>query len=445
MRPKPSESEKIGKQRGFFEQRFDEMLNENHPLFKLANKINWPGFDQKFGQLFRSKTGKPATPTRVVVGLLYLKHTFDFSDEEVVKRFVENVYWQYFCGFQFFQKSPPCDATVLVKWRKRMKEEGMEFLLQETLAIACEEKLLKPKDLEHVIVDTTVQEKNITFPTDAKLLNRARESLVREAQKRGMKLRQTFAREGKHLLIKYSGYSHAKQFKRARKPLRRLQTILGRVIREVERLAPEGDGRLARYLEIAKKIRLQKKTGKDKIYSVHEPEVECIAKGKAHKRYEFGCKVSIMSTNRSNWIVGAKALHGRPYDGHTIPAVLDQARRIIGRLPGSVYADKGYRGSSPPGGVRVYVSGQKRGVDKKRKMLLRRRSAVEPLIGHLKRGHRLGRNFLKGLDGDKHNALLAAAGRNMAKLLAAFFVSRLGWDFLQEIFSLAGSFSSNLT
>ncbi len=217
MRPKPSESEKIGNQRGFFEQRLDEMLNESHPLFKLANKVNWRGFDEKFGQLFRSKKGKPATPTRVVVGLLYLKHTFDFSDEEIVKRFEENPYWQYFCGFQFFQKGPPCDATVLVKWRKRMREDGMEFLLQETLAIACEEKLLKPQDLERVIVDTTVQEKNIAFPTDAKLLNRARESLVREAQNRGLKLRQTFARESKFLLVKYSGYAHAKQFKRARK------------------------------------------------------------------------------------------------------------------------------------------------------------------------------------------------------------------------------------
>ncbi len=443
MRPKPSESEKVGQQRSFFEHRLDDMLDEKHPLFKLANKINWSGFDSKFGQLFRSKKGKPATPTRVVVGLLYIKHTFNFSDEEVVLRFKENPYWQYFCGYSFFQKTPPCDATVLVKWRKRMKEEGMEFLLQETLAIACEEKLLKPQDFEHVIVDTTVQEKNIAFPTDAKLLNRARESLVREAQKQGLKLRQTFARESKILLLKYSGYSHAKQFKRAKKPIRRLQTILGRVIREVERLVPEADGRLNRYLEIAKKIHQQKKTGKDKVYSVHEPEVECIAKGKAHKRYEFGCKVSIMTTNRSNWIVGAIALHGRPYDGHTIPAVLEQARRIMGRLPGSVYADKGYRGSSPPAGVRVYVSGQKRGVDKKRKRLLRRRSAVEPVIGHLKSGNRMGRNFLKGLDGDKHNALLAAAGRNMAKLLAAFFVSRLGWEFLQEIFSFAAALTSN--
>lgn len=276
----------------------------------------------------------------------------------------------------------------------------MEFLLQETLAQAVEAKLLKPKDLENVIVDTTVQEKNIAFPTDAKLLNRARESLVREAKKEGLQLKQTFAKEGKQQLIKYAGYSHAKQFNRAKKPLKRLKVILGKVIREVERNCEDTSEKLGKYLEIAKKIASQKKSSKDKIYSVHEPEVECISKGKSHKRYEFGCKVSVMTTNRSNWIVAAKAHHGRPYDGHTIPSILNQAKKITGRLPTNVYEDKGYRGSAPPKGVTVYLSGQRRGVDKKKKKLLKRRSAVEPIIGHMKRGNRLGRNFLKGNDGD---------------------------------------------
>ena len=380
-----------------------------------------------------------------MVGLLYLKHTFNQSDESVIERLKENPYWQYFCGYQFFQTETPCTSTVLVKWRKKMGEEGMEFLLQETLAQAVEAKLLKPKDLENVIVDTTVQEKNIAFPTDAKLLNRARESLIRAAKKEGLQLKQTFAKEGKQQLIKYAGYSHAKQFNRAKKPLKRLKVILGKVIREVERNCASPSENLEKYLQLAKKIYLQKKTSKDKIYSVHEPEVECISKGKAHKRYEFGCKVSVMTTNRSNWIVAAKAHHGRPYDGHTIPSILNQAKKIIGRLPSNVFADRGYRGSAPPPGVSVYLSGQKRGVDKKKKKLLKRRSAVEPIIGHMKSDNRMGRNFLKGIEGDQNNAVLAAAGRNMAKLLAAFLCSDSIWDFLQNFAGFEVFFRSILT
>ncbi len=363
-----------------------------------------------------------------------MKHAFNQSDEQVVERFPENPYWQYFCGFQLFQQQTPCDPTVLVKWRKKMDEEGMELLLQETLAQAFEERLLKPKDLEDVIVDTTVQEKNITFPTDAKLLSRARETLVREAKKTGISLRQTYEREGKERLIKYSRYCHAKQFNRAKKPIKRLKTILGRVIRDIKRKDTGNNQKLTRYLELATKILRQKKSGKDKVYSFHEPNTECISKGKSHKRYEFGCKVSIMTTNRSNWIIGAKAIHGRPYDGHTIPIVLDQAKRIVGRLPSQVFADKGYKGSSPPEGVRVFISGQKRGIDKTRRKLLRRRSAVEPVIGHVKSGNRMGRNFLHGIEGDKISPILAAAGRNMVKLLVAFFASKFFSIFWSEIF-----------
>lgn len=426
MRPKKTEIEKTGSQRSMFEQRLDEMLDERHALYKLAHTLRWENFDKKFGPMFQER-GRPASSTRLIVGLLYLKHTFNHSDEDVVRRFKENPYWQYFCGFQFFQKEDPCDPTVLVKWRNKMGEEGVESLLQETLAQAFEQNLLKVKDLHDVVVDTTVQEKNITFPTDAKLLNRARTSLIREAKKNGLDLRQTYEKESKLQLIKYCGYTHAKQFKRARKPLKRLRTILSRMIRDIERksaLADRSSKKLHSYLELSKRIVNQRKDSKDKVYSFHESAVECIAKGKAHKRYEFGCKVSIMTTNRSNWVVGVKALHGRPYDGHTIPTVLEQARKIIGKLPARVYADKGYRGSSPPAGVEVFLSGQRRGLDEKRKKLLRRRSAIEPVIGHLKRGHRMGRNFLKGIDGDKINAVLAAAGRNMAKLLVAFFVSK---------------------
>ena len=419
MRPNDDIHRSKNGQGDLFRSRLSNLIDLNHPLCTLAEKFRWKRFEVEFGKLFSPKKGRTAVPTRIIVGLLYLKHTYNQSDEDVVARFVENPYWQHFCGFDYFQLSKPCDPTVLVKWRKRMGEEGMEILLQETLAVAHEEGILKKKDLNEVIVDTTVQEKNISFPTDAKLLDRARRTLVVDAKARGIELRQTYSREGKFQLVKYQGYCHAKQFRRAKKPLKRLKTLLGRVIRDLGRKLPEPDQILQRHLEIAGKILIQKKSGKEKIYSVHEPEVECISKGKAHKRYEFGCKVSVATTNRSNWVVGVKAMHGRPYDGHTLSAALEQVKKIVGRLPSEVYVDKGYKGSAKLVPIRVFMSGQKRGVDKRRKKLLRRRSAVEPVIGHLKDGHRMRRNFLKGLAGDKNNAILAGIGFNMAKLLAA--------------------------
>lgn len=421
MRPDDNLHRSKNSQRELFRPRLDEMINLDRPLAVLAGKINWKRFEVKFGALFSPKKGRPAVPTRVVVGLVYLKQTFNLSDEETIRRYEENPYWQYFCGFTHFDDKAPCDPSVLSRWRKRVGESGLEELLSETLAVAHAEGHIKTKELDDVTVDTTVQEKNITYPTDAKLLNRARESLVREAKKRGLELRQTYTREGKHQLIRYSRYSHAKQFRRAKKPLKRLTTILGRVIRDIERKCPEIDEPMRVKLAICKRIWRQKKSDKNKVYSVHEPEVECISKGKAHKRYEFGCKVSVTTTNKTNWVVGAKAVHGRPYDGHTFDDAMHQACRIIGRMPLRAYADKGYRGSKKIVPVTLYTSGQKRGMNLKRKKLLKRRSAVEPVIGHMKSGHRLSRNFLKGLEGDKNNAVLSGVGFNMAKLLAAIF------------------------
>ncbi|MBP9706376.1 MAG: IS5 family transposase [Oligoflexales bacterium] len=427
MRPKD-----LPKQRDLFKVSLSPILDLNHPLVVLSKKIDWLRFEAKFGDMFCQNNGRPGVPTRIVIGLLYIKHTFNLSDEEVLKRFAENPYWQYFCGCIHFENKAPCDKTVLVRWRQRMGEEGMEALLQETLAVAVKEKYLPIKDLDEVNIDTSVQEKNITFPTDAKLLNRARESLVRDAKKNGINLRQTYESEGKLKLIKYSRYCHAKQFKRAKKPLRRLKTILGRVIRDIERKCAAPDEKLQNKLILARRIWKQQKESKGKIYSIHEPGVECISKGKAHKRYEFGCKVSIVTTNRSNWVIGSKALHGRPYDGHTFNGAMDQVKKIVGKFPAVAYADKGYRGATLPEGTRLFLSGQKRGVDAQRRKKLNRRSAIEPVIGHLKSGHRLSRNFLKGIDGDKNNTILAGIGFNMAKLIAAIFLPNFISHFLQN-------------
>lgn len=412
------------------------MVNPNHELVKLTNVMDWRAFDEKFGGFFALEKGRPPIKTRVVVAVFYLKHTYNLSDVDVVARINENLYWQYFCGLEFFSQSSVCDATSLVRWRKRMGESGMEFLLQKTLECALKIKAIKLQDLDDVIVDTTVQEKNISFPTDPKLFNRAREAVVQVAEESGIELRQNYNRTAKHLVTKHSRYSHAKQFKRARKCRKKLQTILGRVLRDASRQLDETKLKETQksHLRIARRISDQMRTGKDKVYSFHAPEVECISKGKAHKRYEFGCKVSVATTNRSNWIVGAKALHGRPFDGHTLVSALTQVKELTGKYPSRVYLDKGYKGTKPPDPdqTRVYLSGQKRGVKGFIKKRLRRRSAVEPVIGHMKRGHRLGRNFLKGIHGDQINAVLAAAGHNMSKLLAALFIQNLLAAFLSN-------------
>jgi len=411
----------------------EDLLDPSHELVRLSKVMDWQGFEDRFGRFFKNERGRPPIKTRAIVGVLYLKHTYNLSDEDVVARVKENPYWQYFCGNKYFEKEEIFDPTSIVRWRKRMQEDGVEFLLQKTLECALKLKAIKVSDLDDVIIDTTVQEKNISFPTDAKLLNRTREALVKLAANEGILLRQNHNREAKLLVAKYARYSHAKQFRRAKKCRKRLMTIVSYLLREISRKGDETkfSNRSKMHLSIAHRVSDQMRTGKDKVYSFHAPEVECISKGKAHKRYEFGCKASIATTNRSNWVVGAKALHGKPYDGHTLTAALNQVKLLTGKYPSRTYTDKGYRGSTPPdpGATRNFISGQKRGVTDRIKKKLRRRSAVEPVIGHLKRGHRLGRNFLKGTTGDQINVVLAAAGHNMSKLLAAIFA----YQFLKTI------------
>jgi transposase, IS5 family len=413
MKPKDLEFSSTPKQE-LFRPSLMDYLNLEHPLVKLANAINWSRFEEEFGKLYSEKRGRPGVPTRIMVALHYLKHAYNQSDENVVERFSENAYWQYFCGFHFLEHKPPCVPTALVEWRKRIGESGLQLMLQETLIVAKEMGFLKAKELREVTVDTTVQEKNIAFPTDAKLLNKSRERLVKQAEKNGIELRQNFNRLGKYELGKYSRYAHAKQFKRSKKSLRKLKTFLGRVARDIRRKMPIDSGALGKELELAEKLLEQKKNSKNKIYSLHESSVACISKGKSHKRYEFGCKVSIATTTISNWIVASVAHEGAPYDGHTLNEVLSRVEKVTGTKPTDAYVDKGYRGAQALNpGVQIHVSGTSRGKSSRQKKLLRRRSAIEPIIGHTKSGNRLGRNFLKGINGDKFNALLAGCGRNI--------------------------------
>ncbi|HYJ45361.1 MAG TPA: IS5 family transposase [Pyrinomonadaceae bacterium] len=410
-----------------FQARLDQQLNPQHPLFQLSQQIDWSYFEREFGPLYAEEVGRPGVPTRLLVGLHYLKHTYDESDELVVEKWVENPYWQYFCGYEFFQHELPCHPTSLVKWRGRIKAEGVEKMLREVLSTAVRSEALDAKDLERVNVDTTVQEKAVAFPTDARLYEKARLAVVREAQKASVKLRQSYKRVGKKALYDQSRYARARQIKRAKREAKKLRNYLGRVLRDVERKLPDPSPKFKELLKNAARIHRQEKNDSPKLYSVHAPEVECIAKGKAHKKYEFGCKVALVTTSKSNWVVGIEAHHGNPYDGATLKASINQTERLTGVRPKEAFVDRGYRGKEHhPEDVKVHITGQHK-ASRALKRHFKRRNAIEPVIGHEKQDHGLGRNHLKGKEGDRINALLAGCGFNLRKLLRAFSCVLRDW------------------
>jgi IS5 family transposase len=198
----------------------------SHPLVRLAKAINCRFLEERFGAVYTDGAGRPPLPTRLMAGLAILKHTYNLSDEAVCALWIENPYYQYFCGEEFFQHELPLDRSSMTNWRNRMGEERLQALLQESLAVATRTGAMKPGDLARVVIDTTVQPKNMTFPTDAKLVNRAREKLVKLAKRLGVKLRQSYARVGKIELIQHQRYAHARQFKRARKAVRKLNRLI---------------------------------------------------------------------------------------------------------------------------------------------------------------------------------------------------------------------------
>jgi IS5 family transposase len=426
-----------------FRPRLLDIIDPTHPLVRLADAVDWTVFEKNLTPCFSSVTGRQAKPVRLMVGLQYLKFAFDCSDDDVLATWVENPYWQYFCGGTFFEHGASIDASSLTRWRGHLREAGVEEMLAETIRTGLRGGLIKPAELARVNVDTTVQEKNIRFPTDARLLDRSRERLVKRARSKGLALRQTFSRVGKRALRQQSAYAAARQFKRARREEKKLRTYLGRVVRDVERKCNEKyngvTGALSGELEKARRLLTQKKTDSHKLYSLHEPQVECIAKGKAHKRYEFGCKAGLVTSAKTNWILGARAFHGSPYDGHTLGAALEQAARLTGAKIKQAVCDLGYRGHDAADGacdVQI-VRRRRKGVPKALRYWWKRRSAIEPVIGHVKADCRMERNRLGGVIGDKLNAILSACGFNLRKLLRgfalAFYFLRRSMEFLGAV------------
>ena len=457
----------------FFRSRLDQMIDLRHPLAVLASRMPWsqieaalaPAFvrksingkviehDDLFGNTLEiagggtSAAGRPRLPIRLMSALLYLKHAFNLSDEELVERWAENVVWQYFSGQTYYEPRLPCDATQVGRFRTAIGEAGVEELLKATIDTAVTTKAVRPAEFERVIVDSTVQEKAIAHPVDSRLLEIARAKVVQAAQFAGITLKQTFVKEGKELRRKAGGYAHAKQFKRLRRAVKRQRTILGVVIREIKRKlttasteASSTITRLNTLLERAERIRTQQPKDKNKLYALHAPEVECIGKGKARKPYEFGVKTSIAVTHKSGLMVGARTFPGNPYDGHVLNQQLEQTTILLedtGKSPKQVIVDLGYRGvdkDNPT--VQIIHRGKYKSLTKQQRRWLKRRQAVEPAIGHLKSDNRLDRCWLHGQLGDALHAVLCAAGYNLRWLLRAMVRLGLAASFLRLLFRL---------
>jgi IS5 family transposase len=454
----------------FFRLRLDHMIDLRHSLAVLSSRMPWQQIEASVAHLFsgkvragkklsgidlfgepvqmsavKSHAGRPRVPLRTMIALLYLKHAFNESDEGVVQRWSETPVWQFFGGRAYFDQALPCDSTTLVKFRALLGEDGVEELLAQTITAAVNMKLISPKELATVVVDSTVQPKAIAHPTDSKLLETARQKLVAAAKDAGIDLKQTFAKEGRLLRFKAGRYAHAKQFKRMGRAIKRQRTIVARIARQMERGASALSqavrdalqGSLTKARQIVAQAASRKNTGTTpKLYAWHAPEVECIAKGKSKTPYEFGVKVGIASTLKHNLILGARSFAGKPYDGHTLYEQLEQATILMqetGQKPLTAYVDLGYRGvdaDNPE--IAIKHRGKFKTLSDKERKLLKRRQAIEPIIGHLKADHRMDRCYLKGEHGDRLNAVLCAAGFNIKWLLR--MIAKKGVAFLQGLY-----------
>lgn len=420
----PKKQEKSG-HGDLFRSRLDQFINLDHELVRLADEIDWSWVEAKIASVYPSTTGRPAVPTRFIIGLFLLKEVYNLSDESLCARWTENPYFQYFTGEEFYQHSFPHDRSVLSHWRKRVGE-GLEVVLRETLRVAFDLGALKASNVEAVTVDTTVMEKAVGHPNDAKLLYTALSKLGALSVEHKVPLRQSYKRVGKKAMIMAGRYAHAKQFKRMKGQLRFLSNRLSRLIKDIRRKI-DGDERLeaifAEPLFKAHTIRKEQKSKKGRtIFSWHAGEVECIGKGKARKPYEFGVKVSVSTTNARSpggqFVLEATALPGKPYDGHTLAGAIERIQANTGVEPKRIFVDKGYTGHGLTGKAefRVYRAGLKR-VTQAIKKQIKRRSAIEPVIGHMKSDGRMDRNFLKGKLGDKIQAIMAAVGHNCRLIL----------------------------
>lgn len=425
-------------QLSIFDTPLERFINLDHELCILSKKIDWDSIEDDFS-FYYSEIGRPSVPIRRMIGLLLLKHIYNLSDESIVDRWIENPYWQYFSGELVFQKDKPFDPTEFIHFRNRIGKEGAERLLKISVQLFGKESQEK-----EVLIDSTVQEKNITYPTDAKLHKRIIDKVNKVAKQEGIVLRQTYTRTLKQLMIEQRFQTHPKRHKKAKAALRKIKTIAGRQVRDIERQFT--DSQRDKYQElfiILNKILKQQKGDKNKIYSIHEPEVSCIAKGKEAKKFEFGNKSGIVLTKTTKIVVGALAFEDNPYDGHTLEEHLIQTEYLTGSRPKIGIADRGYKGKKNIDGTEIILpsSPNKNNTlyqKQKARKQFRARAGIEPVIGHIKHDHRMLRNYLKGAIGDQLNTILAGTGFNLKKMLNRIKKQILFTFFeIQNIFNLS--------
>lgn len=404
-------------QKNLFIPLLSEFIDMGHELVLLSKTIDWKYFEKSFSHLY-SNTGQPGMPIRLMVGCLLLKRIYNYGDETLAAEWVMNPYMQYFCGEAHFQHKFPCDPSDFVHFRKRIGEKGIELIFTYSINIHGKDARSK-----QAVSDTTVQENHITFPTDAKLAKKIIDDIAKIAKQEEIAQRQSYARTSKQYLRDTYNSEHPKRKKKAKKAQKKLNTIAGRVVRELENKLPEEI--LPIYTEkltFYQQVLNQKQDGKNKIYSLHKPFTACIAKGKAHKKYEFGNKTGLILNPKSLVILAIDSFEGNPHDSITIEPLLGQMKTNLDYLPQEVVYDRGGRGKTEINGVLISTPKPAKKTDnpyqkRKNRNKFRRRAAIEPVIGHLKTDFRMAQNYLWGHKSPKINAMLAATGWNLKKMM----------------------------
>lgn len=424
MQPKPLKQD----QGHLFTSRLSQQLNPDHELLKLAKVIPWQQLEDEFKPLFSEGPSRPPLSVRLAAGLMILQHMTGVSDERVVAAWVENPYWQAFCGYDFLQWELPVHPSSLSRWRDRIGPQGIEKILQTSIQVALQTKTVTQGELSQTICDTTVMPKAITHPTDAKLIHRSLERIVRAARKAGVALKRSYQRVSRWTLREYQRLMHCRRQRKAQKPLNKLKRYLSKVLKELDPMLESCPRWLLREAAIGARLLLQTKEDKHKIYSCHEPHASCIAKGKAHKPYEFGSKACLLITEKKGVALSMTTHGGNPYDGHLLLEAKENGEKNTRRAIDRILVDRGFRGHAVENAeVLISCTG---GLPRHLKRALRRRQAIEPWIGHMKQEGKLGRCHLKGQVGDQIHALLVAVGHNfrvILRKLRLIYAIILGW------------------